>query len=71
MTAQEIAIWIDAERQRLGMSQVEMIRRAGVTVHTLRKIQSGAQYSAYQITLEALANAVGAEVVVRKKEDAR
>lgn len=69
MTAQEIARAVEAERLRTGMGIYEHGRKAGYTRAAFWRALSGKNVNFY--TLQSFAEAVGLEIVVRKKEDAR
>ena len=69
MTAQEIAEAVEAERKAAGMGIYEHSRRAGYTRAAFWRALSGKNVNFY--TLQSFAEAVGLEIVVRKKEDSR
>ncbi len=69
MTSQEIAEAVEAERVHQRMSRFELCYRAGVTQTGLWKLLSGCQKTGgYYNTLSLLCEAVGLEIVIRKKE---
>ena len=69
MTSQEIAEAGEAERLHQRMSRFDLCDRAGVTQTGLWKLLTGNQKSGgYFNTLALLCEAVGLEIVIRKKE---
>jgi len=57
-----IALNIKKYRERLGISQDKLSKLAGVTVHTLTKIESGATSDPRIETLKNIADALGVGV---------
>ena len=66
MTAQDIARQVEMARFEAGISTAELCRRAGVRYLSYWRAQDG-QGSHYD-TINALAEAAGYEIVLRKKE---
>ena len=66
MTAQEIAREIETARCAAGITTAELCRRAGVRYLSYWRAQDG-QGSHFD-TINALAEAAGYEIVLRKKE---
>lgn len=67
MTAQDLAWMIEAERQEAGLTAHELCRRAGVTKMTLYNALNGKPVNF--TTIEALAGALGLELVLARKEE--
>lgn len=68
MTAREFIDAVDAERARMGLTVQEMVRRAGVTEYTWQRVKYG-RGGMHFFTANALAEVVGLEIVVRRKEE--
>ena len=66
MTAQEIALAVEAEREELGMGLFKFKKRSGITRGAFLRAMNGQGVQFY--TVWAAAEAVGMEIVVRKKE---
>jgi hypothetical protein len=69
MTSQEIAWAIEAERQEMGISRFDLCRKAQITLQSFWKARTGRSGMQFY-TINALVEAAGFELVIRKKEDA-
>lgn len=67
MTAQDLAWQIEAERLEAGISVHELCKKAGVTKMTRYNALNGKPVNF--TTIEALADAIGMELVLARKED--
>ena len=67
MTDKEIAQVVDEERLRLGLTIDEVLERSGLSEYSYLKAKRAGNMH-YQ-SINALAEAVGLEIVVRKKEE--
>lgn len=68
MTARELIDAVEAERARMGLTVQELAIRAGVTEYTWQRVKSG-RGGMHFYTANAMAEAVGLEIVLRRKEE--
>ena len=68
MTARELIDAVEAERARMGLTVQEMVSRAGVTEYTWQRVKYG-RGGMHFYTANAMAEAVGLEIVLRRKEE--
>ena len=56
---------LDGRRRQLGMKQVELARRSGVSLPTVRRILTDESYNPAMASVEAMGQALGVRVALR------